>query len=213
MNYYVYAHLNPNTKEIFYIGLGTGKRKYEFKAGRNKHYLNYIKKYGKPIINIIQENLTKEEACLLEIKLITEYGRKDIDPKGILLNKSLGGEGGNLGITQSLETKKKKSISMKGKKIHSEEQKEKWSNERKGKKNNWNKDHVKKDKGNKKPKGFQGKGYHPIDQYTIDGIFIKSYLNIKTVKEELNINPANIWSNLSGKTKQAGGFIWKSKKL
>ena len=213
MNYYVYAHLNPKTNEIFYIGLGTGKRKNEFKSGRNKHYINYVKKYGFPLVEILKENLTKEEACSLEIELITKYGRRGIEPKGILLNKSKGGEGGNLGTIQSKETRNKKSKAMKGKKMHSAEQKEKWSKNRKGKKNKWDPEHIKKDKGRKKPNGFKGKGFHPVDQYTTDGAFIKSYPNMKSIKDELNINSANIWSNISGITKTAGGFVWKSKKF
>ena len=99
MEYYVYAHLNPQSKEIFYIGIGTGKRKNEFKSGRNRHYMNYIRKNGFPIIDIIKENISKEEACKIEKQLIKKYGRKGIDENGILVNKSKGGEGGNYGIS------------------------------------------------------------------------------------------------------------------
>lgn len=91
-NYYLYYHKNPLTKELFYVGIGTNKRAWGFISGRNPHYKNYVKKYGEPIVDIIRENLTKEEACSLEMEFITKYGRKGIEPDGILLNKSIGGE-------------------------------------------------------------------------------------------------------------------------
>jgi predicted GIY-YIG superfamily endonuclease len=115
-NYYLYYHKNPTTKELFYIGIGTNKRAWDFTSGRNSHYKNYIKKYGEPIVDIIKENITKEEACSLEIKLISEYGRKGIDSKGILLNKSIGGEITALGNKFTEEQKLKIKNSHLGKK-------------------------------------------------------------------------------------------------
>lgn len=212
MEYYVYAHLNPQSKEIFYIGIGTGKRKNEFKSGRNRHYMNYIRKNGFPIIDIIKENISKEEACKIEKQLIKKYGRKRIDENGILVNKSKGGEGGNYGIKQSLETRLKKSKVMRGKIMHSSEQKEKWKIERTGRSNKWKENHIKSDKGRKKPKDFQGRGCHPIEQYSQDGVFIKFFPSIKSVTNELGIKSSNLWAHLSGKTKTAGGYTWKSKK-
>jgi len=154
-NYYLYYHKNPNTKELFYIGIGTNKRAWDFTSGRNPHYKNYIKKHGEPIVDIIKENLTKEEACFLEIKLIAEHGRKGIDSEGILLNKSIGGEitalgnklteeqklkikNSHLGKKQSEGTKLKRSNSSKGKPkpegFMDEEMREKISKGNKGKK-------------------------------------------------------------------------------
>jgi hypothetical protein len=106
-NYYLYYHKNPTTKELFYVGIGTNKRAWDFTSGRNPHYKNYIKKHGEPIVNIIKENLTKEEACSLEIEFISKYGRKGIEPKGILLNKSIGGDVIALGNKFNNEQKQK----------------------------------------------------------------------------------------------------------
>jgi hypothetical protein len=106
-NYYLYYHKNPLTKELFYVGIGTNKRAWDFISGRNPHYKNYIKKYGEPIVDIVKENLTKEEACSLEIESISKYGRKGIEPKGILLNKSIGGEIIALGNKFTEEQKQK----------------------------------------------------------------------------------------------------------
>lgn len=106
-NYYLYYHKNPITKELFYIGIGTNKRAWDFISGRNSHYKNYIKKHGEPVVDIIKENLTKEEACSIEMESIAKYGRKGIEPKGILLNKSIGGETIALGNKFTEEQKQK----------------------------------------------------------------------------------------------------------
>jgi hypothetical protein len=106
-NYYLYHHKNSLTKELFYVGIGTNKRAWDFLSGRNSHYKNYIKKHGEPIVDIIKENLTKEEACSLEIEFIAKYGRKGIEPNGILLNKSIGGEITALGNKFTEEQKQK----------------------------------------------------------------------------------------------------------
>ena len=131
-NYYLYYHKNPLTKELFYIGIGTNKRAWDFISGRNSHYKNYIKKHGEPIVDIIKENLTKEEACSLEMEYIAKYGRKGIESNGILLNKSIGGEIIALGNKFTEEQKLKIKNSHLGKK-QSEETKLKRSNSSKGK--------------------------------------------------------------------------------
>jgi predicted GIY-YIG superfamily endonuclease len=117
-NYYLYYHKNPLTKDLFYIGIGTNKRAWDFNSGRNPHYKNYVKKHGEPIVDIVKENLTKEEACYLEMELISEYGRKEIDFQGILLNKSIGGDVIALGNRFTREQKIKLSNSKKGQKYN-----------------------------------------------------------------------------------------------
>jgi group I intron endonuclease len=47
-----------------------------------------------------------------------------------------------------------------------------------------------------------------VEQYTKEGVFVKSYPSIKTAYCELNIK-TGIDKVLSGKRKTAGGFIWK----
>jgi len=119
-NYYVYFHKNPSTNQIFYIGLGSHilyqkyKRAEDIKK-RNQHWKNYVAKYGLPIIEIMHDNLSQKEACNLEIKYIIEFGRKHYENSGILVNESLGGEGGKQGIIVSKETKIKQSLKLKGK--------------------------------------------------------------------------------------------------
>ena len=66
-------------------------------------------------INVIAKNLTEFEAHLLEKKLITTYGRKD-KKTGILHNRTNGGEGAS-GAINSTQTRLKKSLAHKGKKL------------------------------------------------------------------------------------------------
>ncbi len=91
--YYVYRHYKPSSIEVFYIGLGSQinyKRAYTV-FGRNNIWNNIYNKHGY-IVEIIADNLTKEEACELEILLISEYGRID-QGTGTLSNLTDGGEG------------------------------------------------------------------------------------------------------------------------
>ena len=209
--HYVYAHKNPSTKEIFYIGIGYKNRCFKFTSGRNKDYLIYVKTHGEPIVDILYNNITREEARDLEIKLISEYGRIGFECNGILVNKSLGGEYSNYGTKHSEETRLKISQNTKGKKRHSDEQKEKWSLERKGRKVTHNPNLIKSDKGRPKPEGFGKCRHRKVLQFDLDGKFIKEWDSFKDIFEELKIRNAAIWSNIKGNTHQCGGFTWKYK--
>jgi hypothetical protein len=84
--FYVYKYIREDGTP-YYIGKGSGDRAYK----------KWSKKDVKPPkdhtkIVIVQNNLTESQAFDLEIKLIAEYGRKDMGT-GILRNKTNGGEG------------------------------------------------------------------------------------------------------------------------
>lgn len=51
----------------------------------------------------------------------------------------------------------------------------------------------------------------PIEQYDLDGSFIKEYCSAVTAANELNIGRSNIKNNLNGYSKSANGFIFKFK--
>lgn len=85
--YYVYAHTIPTTKEIFYIGKGSGNRAY--RKNRNKHWNNIVNKHGGFGIVILFNCLTEEDAFRIEKSLISGF-KKDGLCKA---NYSFGGEG------------------------------------------------------------------------------------------------------------------------
>jgi hypothetical protein len=63
---------------------------------------------------------TRAEAAAREQALIAQYGRKGIDPGGTLLNRSVGGEAGPLGVKRSAETRAKLSAASKGRILSAE---------------------------------------------------------------------------------------------
>lgn len=94
-NYYVYKHTTKDTNKLFYIGKGIGRRAYDLKSGRNKFWKNMVKKYGY-IIEFIQQNMSEEDALVLEKELIGQY-----KPKA---NLSAGGRGGATGYKHNRAT-------------------------------------------------------------------------------------------------------------
>ena len=108
MNYYVYRHRRNDTNEVFYVGIGKRNRA-KSKRYRNLYWHNTVNKYGYTV-EVIQENITWEEACEFEIFLISLYGRKDLGT-GCLVNMTDGGEG----VTNiSEEQREKKRIARTG---------------------------------------------------------------------------------------------------
>lgn len=113
--FYVYSYESPDTFVPFYIGKGKGNRhayhlleaKKEQTFDKNKHKINKIKKIlasgSEPVISIVMDNMTEEDAFELEEFLIQEIGRADIG-LGTLTNLSNGGEGGK-GIDHKGEKK------------------------------------------------------------------------------------------------------------
>jgi hypothetical protein len=82
--YYVYQYLREDLTP-YYIGKGSRRR-----AWAKNHTIPIPPDQSRIII--IAYKLTESEALLLETKLISYYGRKDLGT-GILRNKTSGGEG------------------------------------------------------------------------------------------------------------------------
>lgn len=128
-NYYVYVYYRPDDGRPFYIGKGHGKRYLQHLTDKpeychNKRLTgtirNYLSEGSKPHIEIYANELTEDEALALEIELIKKYGRKGIDPDGILMNISEGGEKtgpakGSIGRPHTEESKRKSSETKKKK--------------------------------------------------------------------------------------------------
>jgi hypothetical protein len=121
---YVYTHTRLDNNTIFYVGIGSDtKGKYTRAYNKKGRSLGW-KDIGKHIpykTDIVLDNISWEAACQEEIRLIAEYGRKDLG-KGLLTNLTDGGDGafGRIYIVTE-ETKQKLR-----KPRHSEQQKEIW---------------------------------------------------------------------------------------
>ena len=87
----VYNHINKETKEVFYVGIGKSKTRAFIKRGRNALWKNIVTKYGYDI-ELTHQDISWEEACSIEKYLISFYGRRNLG-KGTLCNMTDGGEG------------------------------------------------------------------------------------------------------------------------
>jgi hypothetical protein len=141
-NYYIYAHIRPDTNEIFYIGKGKGKRA-TVKYRRNKIWNDIVRKNNDIFqIVILHKDLFESEALELEILEISKIGRL-CNNTGCLSNLTLGGEGTS-GYVFSKEHRQKISKALSGTnhplfgKKHSIEHVQKMSKSLKGKES-WNK--------------------------------------------------------------------------
>lgn len=200
---YVYQHHRKDTGEIFYVGIGSDTDGKYIRANnkyrRNNHWYNIVNKNGYEI-KIILDNINWNEACYSEQYLITYYGRKDLG-RGPLVNLTDGGDGGYGRIYIVTEETKQKLRKPR----HSEEQKQRWSQDKTGKPNpkgggkgiprpSTSQAH----KGRKSPNEGKCK---PVVLKTIDGVFIKEYINYRLLAEDLNINPETVRCQLIGKAK------------
>ncbi len=111
--HYVYQYLRENNTP-YYIGKGKGRRAWNHRQGEVRPPKD------KTRITIVAHNLYEYESYILEIKLISLYGRIDLGT-GILHNKT---DGGGIPSNYSTETRKKLSDANKGK-ITSEDIKQK----------------------------------------------------------------------------------------
>ena len=97
----VYQHRRKDTGEIFYIGIGESIKRAYTKTGRNEIWKR-IAQETEYDIEIIENNISRKEAKNIEKKLIDQYGRIDRST-GILSNKSIGGEGDNIGGSKPMD--------------------------------------------------------------------------------------------------------------
>ncbi len=93
-HFYVYEHWRPDRAECFYVGKGSGDRAFSMRQ-RNRHHRAVVKKLlGAELtveVRIVANNLDEDSAHAIEMKLISEYGRRV--EGGSLVNLTAGGEG------------------------------------------------------------------------------------------------------------------------
>jgi len=141
---YVYKHIRKDTGEIFYIGIGVKKNRATSKFGRNNVWKKIVSKTDF-IVEVIETDLTWQQACEKEKELISLYGRIDLG-NGSLSNMTDGGDGTvnklfteeyreKLKGPKSEEHKRKIGLASKGRNVgrkHTEEAKRKMSEAAKG---------------------------------------------------------------------------------
>lgn len=100
----VYQHRRLDTGDIFYVGIGSRKRRAYSNYKRSKFWHNIVNKVGYTI-EVTHKDLIWDEACSIEKYLIAFYGRKDLG-FGSLVNMTDGGDG-RFGAKASKETREK----------------------------------------------------------------------------------------------------------
>ena len=226
-------HKCPNGK--VYIGITSRRPKARWVCGngyiKNEHFYRAIQKYGWENIEhiIVEQNLSKNDAAELEIKLIKEYKSNDYK---FGYNMSSGGEFGGSGVIVSQETRAKLSQKRKGRKMPeyvknkiseslkghyiSEETKKKISQSLKAKNMKGNVS-VEETKNilRKKCSGWhhteeakrkiREKNEKPVYCFETD----KTYRSLSDAGKELNIKPCYISSVCKGKNKTVKGLHFK----
>jgi len=215
--FYVYGHIRTDIMGIFYIGLGSNDRMHS-KHHRNAHWHNVFNKCnGNLRLVVFKKNITFEEAVELEIHYIKEYGRHDLG-KGILVNKTDGGEGfKNIIVTTEKAKRCAIAISkaLKEKYKHcehhnkgiplSEEHKKKTSDSLK---KLYASGYKRKNETPSGAKHWQCKG--DVYQYCKEtGILIAIYKSTGLAEKATGVHSGRISEVINGKRSHAKGFIFK----
>jgi hypothetical protein len=200
---YVYRHIRFDKNQPFYIGISKGEsrncKRGSSSFGRNTIWKRIVDKTGWEV-EIILDGLTWDEAKLKEIEFVKLYGRLN-NNTGILANMTDGGEGG-LGVVVSDEARLKRSEISKKRGI-SKETREKMAAKLRGRPQpEWQRKIL--------SEAAKGKNVYwskkKIDQYDLNGNFIKTFDSISDIKKILGIN--NVVKVLQGKRSHAGGFVF-----
>ena len=185
-NILIYRHLKP-CGEVFYIGIGKGKRPY-VKSNRSKFWKNVVKKYGYKI-EIVYSTTSWEDACELESFLIQLYGRKDLN-KGTLVNLTDGGDG-----TLNHKVTKEQRIKLRESRLGKKD-----SESTKLKKSKYSKNRTKSHTQN-----ILNRIKKPVLQFSLNGEFIKKWDSLLSAETS---NYGYIRGCLNGKQKTSGGYFW-----
>ncbi len=107
--YYLYRHIRLDKNEVFYVGIGTKRKNFEYYRAYEKQlrssFWNKIISKTEYIVEIVLESDNYDFIKQKEIEFISLYGRRDLNC-GKLCNLTNGGDG-KFGFKMSEETKKK----------------------------------------------------------------------------------------------------------
>lgn len=208
MNWSVYKHTCPDGK--VYIG-ATGKSprvRWNYGYGyRNSNFYSAIREWGWNNIlhEIIATGLSENQAYELEEKLIAEHDATNPD-KGYNLATGRG----TTGVVISEQTRQRLITSHLGKKNpHTSE---------------WNKNIRKGNLGKKNPHAGVRRSAgcrekiakvhsKKVEQYDLNLNLIRVYDSLRSAEKETNIKNQNISACCLGKTKTAGGYVWKYQEI
>ena len=240
--YSVYKHTTPSGK--IYIGLTSLRPEERWDSGHgyknNVYFTNAIKKYGWNNIKheIIQDNLTPEEASQLEYELILEYDSTN-PSKGYNLR-----EGGTLGFHFKHDEVAKRKIAEVSKRYWSSQNARLLRSKQMSGENNpfygkhhseetiqkillWHEEHPMSDeerqaRGERLGSYWKGKTrskesveksakakWKPVAQYNKSGELIKIWNSAKEACETLNIHKSTLCQCCKGTKPSAGGYVWK----
>lgn len=193
--YTVYCHTNKiNGKR--YVGITKQKPERRWQNGHgyvgNHHFYNAIKKYGWEEFSheILFTNLTKKQAKEKEIELIAKW---DLTNSNCGYN---GTHGGDIPKPLSKESCRKISESLKA--TYS-----KTTHPCVGRVMSPVCRAIMIDANNKRKK--------IVLQYTTDGFLVEEYPSLREMERQTGFHRAAIKDNITGKSKQSYGFIWKFK--
>jgi hypothetical protein len=148
--FYVYQYIDPVTNLPFYVGKGSGSRKFAHLTEtlsttinlRKFYKIQSLRSYGlEPLIVEVGHFENESDAYDLEEKIIQSLGRKGYDPGGILLNISKNSNPPNRKGQKLSEEQKQK---MRGRKLSNEQRESRkgripWNKGKKGLTQAWNK--------------------------------------------------------------------------
>jgi len=224
---YVYTHTRTDNSEIFYIGIG----KYEFQKGikYKRAYITKgrsgawyrVTKQTRYTINIVQDSLTWEEACLVEKELITKYGRV-CENTGPLVNITAGGDG--FVALHNNSTKEKIRAHYKGKtydELYGDRAEEERNKRKKvtrsveqysetNKRSGLAKRGVPHTKEHIEKAALALTKYRDISCYNKDGELVHQYLTLKELKRD-GFCRAKVSQVLRGLRADYKGLLWKCK--
>lgn len=200
----VYRHRRLDNNEIFYIGIGNFEDRAYNKKGRSEWWRKIIKKTEYQV-EIISKDLIWEDACELEILLISEYGRRDLG-LGTLVNLTDGGDGQSNPSQESRLKMRGNKMNVRGENHHfygvpkTEEHKQKLREAKLGGKHT--QEHIDKViESNKK--------FNESNKYVICSRTLKTWGTIKKCAEEIDIQPKTLRAYLSkGKVKNVTSIMY-----